>query len=277
MTIIDGRKSTKKILSSLKRKITILKKQGRRFKLAVVLVGNDQASLSFIKQKEKSCLRIGIDFELFHFQSDIKTDDLCKKLKIIQEDTTVSALIVQLPLPEHINARQVLENINPKLDVDCLTSFNLGKLTAGIYNILPPTPAAIIYLIKEYKINIKSKHIVIVGKGELVGKPLSILLTQDQNTLTVCNKHTKNLESYTKQADLIISAVGKKDLITGSMVKKDVIIIDAGVNFRGKKIFGDVDFTSVSKKAKFITPTPGGVGPVTVAKLLENILSIDSK
>ena len=275
--IINGRQSAKKILTRLKRQITIFKKHGKRFKLAVVLVGNDKASQSFIKQKEKSCQKININFELFNFQPDIKTDELCQKLKIIQEDPKLSALVVQLPLPKKINTRKVLEQINPNLDVDCLTSYNLGKLTAGIYKILPPTPAAIMQLIKDYKSNFRSKHIVIIGKGELVGKPLGILLTQDQNTVTICNKYTKNLDFYTKQANIIITAVGKRNLITGSMIKKGAIVLDAGTNFRNKKIFGDVNFIQVSKKAKLVSPTPGGIGPVTVAKLLENIIILNSK
>lgn len=270
--IINGTQSAKKLLSQIQRNITILKKQGRHFKLAVVLVGDDKASLSFIRKKEESCKKIGINFELFKFQSNINTDSLCQKIRIIQEDPKLSALVVQLPLPPKVNTRQVLETIDPKLDVDCLTSFNMGKLAAGTYKILPPTPAAILHLIKEYNIDLKRKHIVIVGKGELVGKPLGILLTQDQNTLTICNKFTRNLPFYTRQADILITAVGKANLIKADMVKDGVIIIDAGTSFKGKKLSGDVNFKQVSPKAKMITPVPGGIGPVTVAKLLENIL-----
>lgn len=274
--IINGTKSAQKILSNIKRKVTLLKQQNRYLKLAVVLVGEDPASLSFIRKKEQSCLKIGINFELFEFQSNIDTTSLIRKLRIIQEDPRLSALVIQLPLPPKINTRQVLETIDPKLDVDCLTSCHLGKLTAGTYKILPPTPAAIMHLIKEYKINLKSKHIVIIGKGELVGKPLGILLTQDLNTLTICNKYTKNLGFYTRQADVIISAVGKPNLVNASMVKDGVIILDAGTSYKGRKLYGDINFKQILSKAKMITPVPGGVGPVTVAKLLENILILSN-
>jgi len=270
--IINGTQSAKKLLSQIQRKVTMLKQQGRHLKMAVVLVGEDLASLSFIRKKEESCKKIGIAFELFKFQADIDTLSLCQKIKIIQEDPRLSALVVKLPLPPKVNTRQVLEMIDPRLDVDCLTSHNLGKLASGIYKILPPTPAAILHLIKEYNINLQRKHIVIVGKGELVGKPLGILLTQDQNTLTICTKFTKNLGNYTRQADVLITAVGKPNLINASMIKDNIIILDAGTSYKGKKLYGDVNYKQVLEKVKMITPVPGGIGPVTVAKLLENIL-----
>lgn len=270
--LINGTQSAKKLLSQIQRKVTILKQQGSHLKMAVVLVGEDLASLSFIRKKEESCKKIGIGFELFKFQSDIDTLSLCQKIKIIQEDPKLSALVIQLPLPPKVNTRQVLEMIDPRLDVDCLTSHNLGKLAAGIYKILPPTPAAILHLIKEYNINLQRKHIVIVGKGELVGKPLGILLTQDQNTLTICTKFTKNLGNYTRQADVLITAVGKPNLINVGMIKENIIILDAGTSYKGKKLCGDVNYKQVLEKVKMITPVPGGIGPVTVAKLLENIL-----
>ncbi len=274
--IINGTQSAKKLLSQIQRKGTLLKQQGRYLKMAVVLVGEDKASLSFIRKKEESCKKIGINFELFKFQSDLDTLSLCNKIKIIQEDPKLSALVVQLPLPPKVNTRQVLEMIDPRLDVDCLTSYNMGKLSAGIYKILPPTPAAILQLIKEYNINLKRKHIVIVGKGELVGKPLGILLTQDQNTLTICTKFTRNLGNYTRQADVLITAVGKPNLISANMVKDNAIILDAGTSHKGNKLCGDVNYKQVLEKVKMITPVPGGIGPVTVAKLLENILILSN-
>ncbi|MDD3887213.1 MAG: tetrahydrofolate dehydrogenase/cyclohydrolase catalytic domain-containing protein [Patescibacteria group bacterium] len=276
LKIINGTQSAKKLLSQIQRKVTLLKQQGRHLKMAVVLVGEDLASLSFIRKKEESCKKIGIAFELFKFQADIDTLSLCQKIKIIQEDPRLSALVVQLPLPPKVNTRQVLEMIDPRLDVDCLTSHNLGKLASGIYKILPPTPAAILHLIKEYNINLQRKHIVIVGKGELVGKPLGILLTQDQNTLTICTKFTKNLGNYTRQADVLITAVGKPNLINAGMIKDNIIILDAGTSYKGKKLCGDVNYKQVLEKVKMITPVPGGIGPVTVAKLLENIIILNS-
>jgi methylenetetrahydrofolate dehydrogenase (NADP+)/methenyltetrahydrofolate cyclohydrolase len=272
--IIDGKKIAQEIFAKLKRKAGILKKQGIALKLAVVLVGEDKASISFIKKKEEACHQIGIDFELFKFFQNIDTEELIEKINIIQNDDKLSAVVVQLPLPKKIDARNVLEIIKPELDVDCLTSFNQGKLTTGMPVILPPTAAACLHLLKKYKINLDGKHVVIVGRGDLVGKPLSIILTQDRNTITACNKYTKNLKNITLQADILITGTGVVNLIKGEMVKKGVIVIDAGTGFKGKKIFGDCEFKSVYEKAKLITPVPGGVGPVTVAKLLENVFDL---
>ena len=271
MILLDGQKLAEKIIKKISRQVKILKKQGITPKLAAVLVGNDSASMSFIRKKEQLCQIVGIEFELFKFQNSITEKNLLNKIDIIQSDKKLSGLIIQLPLPRKLNARNILERIREEIDVDCLTSRRLGKLTADIAEIMPPTPAAIMEIIKEYDIKYKNKHIVVVGRGELVGKPLGILLTQKQNTTTMCGKYTVDLKKYTKQADILITAVGKKNLITGSMVKDHVVILDAGTVLINKKLFGDVNFASVSKKASMITPVPGGIGPVTVAKLLENV------
>lgn len=272
--IIDGKKISQKIFNRLEKQARVLKKQSTVLKLAVVLVGNDKASVSFIKKKEEACNRIGIDFELYKFTKDINTGNLSKKINIIQNDKELSGLVIQLPLPYRINTRNILEEIKPALDVDCLTSYNQGKLTTGIPIILPPTAAACTHLLDEYKVNLIGKHVVIVGRGDLVGKPLSIILTQDRNTITVCNKYTRKLKDIVLQADILITATGTVNLIKGDMVKRGVIVLDAGIGFKGKKLYGDCNFKSVSKKARLITPVPGGVGPVTVAKLLENIFKL---
>ncbi len=271
---IDGKKVAQEILNKLKRKARKLEKENIKLKLAVVLVGADKASISFIKKKEEACLEVGINFELFTFPENISESNLLKKINIIQDDQKLSGLVIQLPLPNRINTRNVLEAIRPDLDVDCLTSFNQGRLTADMPVILPPTAAACLHLLNSYKVDLTGKHVVIVGRGDLVGKPLSIILTQDKNTITVCNKYTKNLRLITLQADVLITATGVVQLIKGDMVKKGVVVIDAGVGFKGKKLYGDCDFGSVYNKAKLITPVPGGVGPVTVAKLLENIFDL---
>lgn len=274
MVIIDGQKEAQKILKKIRKNVEKAKKKGIRLKLVALLVGRDRASLSFVRKKEELCYDVGIAFELFQFSEDIKEAALCRKIEIIQEEKDLSGLIVQLPLPRHLKTRSVLEKIKPEYDVDCLTSYNLGKLTAGIPEILPPTPAACLHLLNAYKISTLAKHIVVIGRGDLVGKPLGILLTQEKNTLTLCNKFTKNLAKFTKQADILITATGIPHLISGSMVKKGVVVLDAGVSFKNKKIYGDCKFSEVAKKASFITPVPGGIGPVTVAKLLENVLKL---
>lgn len=269
--IINGKEISQEIFKKLRRKI---KRQKMSLKLAVVLVGDDKASLSFIRKKEEACENVGINFELFKFPKNIKEKDLFRKLKIIQNDKNLSGLVIQLPLAKHLNTRSVLEGIRPELDVDCLTSYNLGKLTAGMASILPPTAAACLHLIKEYKIDLVGKHVVIVGRGDLVGKPLSILLTQDKNTITVCNKYTKNLKDFTLQADILISATGVVNLIKKEMLSKGVVVLDAGVGFKRNKISGDCDFDDILERVRLITPVPGGIGPVTVAKLLENIVEL---
>jgi methylenetetrahydrofolate dehydrogenase (NADP+)/methenyltetrahydrofolate cyclohydrolase len=274
MIIIDGQKEAKRILEKIKKQMNVFKKQAIKLKLVAILVGENKSSLSFIKKKEELCKKIGIKFELFKFEKDIEENNLCRKIKIIQEEKDLSGLIVQLPLPSFLNARTVLEQIKPEYDVDCLTSFNLGKLTAGIYTILPPTPAACLHLLRAQKISILGKHVVVVGRGDLVGKPLGVLLTQEKNTITLCNEYTKNLAKFTRQADILITAVGVPHLISGKMVKKGVVVLDAGINFKNRKLYGDCKFNEVAKKASFITPVPGGVGPVTVVKLLENVLKL---
>lgn len=274
MIIIDGQKEAKKILQKIKIKIENAKKKGITLKLVALLVGKDRASLSFIKKKEELCRSVGIGFELFQFSEDIEEAVLCRKIEIIQEKKDISGLVIQLPLPRHLDMRNILEKIKPIYDVDCLTSFNLGKLTAGIPKILPPAPAALLHLLNTYKISLLGKHIVIIGRGDLVGKPLGILLTQEKNTLTLCNKYTKNLEKFTKQADILIAAAGVPHLISGKMVKKGVVALDVGISFKNRKIYGDCNFKEISKKASFITPVPGGVGPVMVVKLLENVVKL---
>jgi methylenetetrahydrofolate dehydrogenase (NADP+)/methenyltetrahydrofolate cyclohydrolase len=272
MKIVDGKKVAERILKKLKSQIGNLRKRDIVPKLAVVLVGNDEVSLNFIRKKEEFCLKVGADFELFKFPGNIKEKILSDKIKVIQNDKSLSGLVVQLPLPEHLSVQKILDQIDPELDADCLTSFNLGKLAAGISEILPPTPAAILELFKSYKVSFLGKHIVIVGKGKLVGQSLNILLARERSTVTICGKYTKDLGFFTRQADILVSAVGKANLISEDMVKRGVVILDAGTSFRREKLIGDVDFPRVSKKASLISPVPGGVGPVTVVKLLENIV-----
>lgn len=271
LKIINGKEISQKIFKKLERKV---KRQKLSLKLAVILIGNDKASISFIRKKERACRNIGIDFELFKFPGSIDGKKLSQKIRIIQDDKKLSGLVIQLPLPRHINTRKILEGINPELDVDCLTSYNLGKLTAGIPNILSPTASACLHLLKRYKVDLTGKHVVIIGRGDLVGKPLSIILTQDKNTITVCNKYTKNLKNFVLQADILISATGTVNLIKKSMIKKGAVVLDAGVGFKNGKISGDCNFKGILNKVKLITPVPGGVGPVTVAKLLENIVKL---
>lgn len=277
LTIIDGKKLASKIEKKTAKEVGILKTKGIVPKLAVVLVGNDKPSQTYINRKKEAAERIGIDFALYQFPKNISKDDLIINLKKIQEDKKLTGLIVQLPLPERLYNSEVLNSINPAIDVDCLTDSNIGKLVMETNHIEPPTPWAVIKTLKEIKFNLKGKNITIVGTGALVGKPLSIMLVNELASVTTCNIHTQDLKKKCLEADAIISAVGKQNLITKDMVKKNAVVIDTGIVYVDGKMHGDVDFVSVSKKTSFITPTPGGIGPITVAKLLLNTVTCAKK
>jgi methylenetetrahydrofolate dehydrogenase (NADP+)/methenyltetrahydrofolate cyclohydrolase len=265
-TIVNGNQIASQILTKLKLRI---KQRHLKPHLAVVMVGTNPASLTYVRKKLAAAVGIGMKCSLFKFPSKISTAKLIVELHRIQKQK-LSGIIVQLPLPKAIDKRQVLNQLDPELDVDYLSWEALGKLVIGENPLVPPTPGAILEVLKYHKIPLAGKHIVLVGQGDLIGKPLANLLLQLPVTLTVCSKGTKNLSVFTKQADILITGVGQANLIRGSMVKKGVIVVDAGVSFQGKRIFGDVNFAEVSKVASIITPTPGGIGPITVAKLLEN-------
>ncbi|HTL39452.1 MAG TPA: bifunctional 5,10-methylenetetrahydrofolate dehydrogenase/5,10-methenyltetrahydrofolate cyclohydrolase [Methylomirabilota bacterium] len=264
--IVDGNTIASHLLNKLKAQIQTAR---LRPHLAVVLVGNDPASATYVRKKQEAAQSIGIKFSLYKYPPTIKAEELVTEIQRIQEQH-LSGIIVQLPLPKEINKQKVLNVLDPEIDVDYLSWESLGKLVIGENPLVPPTPGAILEILDYHKINIKGKHVVLVGQGDLIGKPLSNLLIQMPVTLTVCGRETKNLAEFTKQADILITGVGKANLIRANMVKKGVVVVDAGVSFKGKKMFGDVDFEEVSRVAKLITPTPGGVGPLTVAKLLEN-------
>ncbi len=275
--IIDGRKIAEKIEKDTAKDTALLKTRGIVPKLAVVLVGNNKASLTYIKRKEAAAQRVGVDFALHQFPKEISKEELITNIKKIQQDTQLTGLIIQLPLPERLYIPEVLNSINPAIDVDCLTDTNIGKLVMKTNHIEPPTPWAVIKVLKEIKFKMVGNNITIVGAGALVGKPLAIMLVNELASVTTCNSHTKDIKKKCLEADVIVSAVGKKDLITKDMVKKNTIVIDTGIAYKNGTMYGDVDFQTVSKKASFITPTPGGIGPITVAKLLRNTVTCAKK
>ena len=268
--ILDGKRLSEKILLRLKKEA-----KGLNLKLAVVLVGKEPASQLFLNQKKKACEKFGIGFELFKFPSKIGTSELKRKVAKIAKRLDISGIIIQLPLPKKIKSQEILNLIPPKKDVDVLSETNLGKFYQGTFSFLPPTVGAIVYILKNYRIKLKGKNIVLVGGGELVGKPLSLWLLRKGATFSVVNKFTKNLTSFTRKADILISGAGKPNLIKGSMVKKNAVIIDCGSGKLKGKVRGDVDFESVSKKASYIAPVPGGVGPMTVAIVLWNLVKMN--
>jgi len=271
--LIDGKKIAEKILQKTTKQVKILQKQGVKPKLAVVLVGEDQPSQTYVRKKAQAAQKCGIDFALYKFPAKISQKKLIAEIEKIQTDKKLSGLIVQLPLPEPLYTTAVLNAINPAIDVDCLTDTNIGKLIMNTYTLLPPTPDAVLEILKFLKAKIRGKNIVIIGTGALVGKPLSIILNNLGATVIACNKETKNIKDKCLKAEIIITAVGKKkNLLTADMIKKGAIVIDTGILFVNGKMQGDVDFANVKNKAGWITPVPGGVGPITVAKLLENVV-----
>jgi len=271
--IIDGKAIAAKIEKETAKQVAALKNQGITPKLAVVLVGDNRASRTYIRRKQEAAQRVGIDFALHKFPKNISQTDLATAIKKIQQESKLSGLIIQLPLPEKLYKPEVLNSIDPSIDVDCLNEGNIGKLVMKTNLIEPPTPWAVIRTLKEIKFNLAGKNATVVGSGALVGKPLAIMLINEHASVTTCNSLTKNTKKKCLEADVIISAVGKKNLITADMVRKNTIVIDTGFVYADGKVTGDVDFTKVSKKASFITPTPGGIGPITVAKLLLNTVT----
>jgi len=270
--ILDGKKTSEKILSDLKKET-----QKLNLKLAVVLVGENPASVLYIEQKKKACEKIGINFKLFKFNQKISTSALKKKVTEIVRKPDVSGLIVQLPLPKKINTQEILNAVSSEKDVDILSDKNLGKFYQGSMKFLPPTIAGIAELFKKYKIEIKGKNIVLIGTGILVGKPLSIWLLNKKATFSVVSSFTKDITFFTKKADILISGTGKPNLVKGNMVKKGAILIDCGSGRLRGKITGDMEFKSVSQKASFIAPVFGGIGPMTVAMLLWNLVKMNKK
>mgnify|MGYP001625415030 CR=1 FL=1 len=267
--ILDGKALSAQIKDDLTKKV---KNYLIKPCLAVIQIGNDEASNVYIKAKEKACNTVGINFIHVKFEEDTTEQEVINKIVELNNDTYVNGILLQLPLPSQFNQDKLLNLINKNKHVDGLTDINAGLLFKGNNNLVPCTPLGIVTLLKEYKIDLIGKHVVIIGKSNLVGKPLAILLLQEGATVTICHSKTNNLKQFTKQADILVSAVGKKDLVTKDMVKENSVIIDVGINRVAGKLYGDVDFENVKDIVSFITPVPGGVGPMTVAMLLSNVV-----
>lgn len=271
--ILDGKELSKKIKTQLKLEVETLKnKTGKPPKLAVVLVGDDPASAIYVKNKKNACKFVGITSEVKVLDKSTTQTELESVLSTLNSDKTVNGILLQLPLPNGLNERQALNCIAPQKDVDGLTTVNMGKLLTNEQGLTPCTPTGIMELFNEYNINLDGKHVVIINRSLLVGKPLEQMLLHKNATVTICHSHTKNIESLTKNADIIVTAVGKKNFLTKSMVKKNATIIDVAIVRDENGICGDADFKMLVKKAEFITPVPGGVGPLTIAMLLKNTI-----
>lgn len=276
MTILDGEKVSKEILLSLQREVNRLKLDHIHPKLAVILVGEDPASLSYIRQKQKACDIVGIAWEQFDFDTSVTTEKLIEKIGEINEDEHFHGILVQLPLPKQVYTPDVIKAISPKKDVDGFTAYNLGKMmiSTEFEHLASCTPKGVIKLLEHYEIGFEGKEVVVVGHSNIVGKPLSMMFLNRNATVTTCHVYTKDLASHTKRADILCTAVGKPGLITAEMVKDGAVVVDIGITRIGKnKLVGDSNFDLLVKKVSYITPVPGGVGPMTVACLMENTVT----
>lgn len=268
--LIDGKAVSEKVNQRTIAIVKKLKKKKITPRLEVILVGDDKPSQTYVRKKGEAANKLGMDFELHVLPGKTKMKDLIAKIHKIQSNKKLSGLIVQLPLPEHLYVPEVLNTIRPELDVDCLTDINIGKLVMKTNFLTPPTPAAAITILHDLKVEMAGKNVTIIGMGALVGKPMAIMMINEGASVTTINSRTKNTKEKCLSADIIVTGVGHKDVLRGDMVKKGAIVIDTGVCFVDGKMYGDVNVAEVAKKAAYVTPTPGGVGPNTVARLLYN-------
>lgn len=278
-TIIDGKKIAAQIKEELKSKAAVLKSKGLEAVLAVIQVGSDPASSVYVGNKKKACAYIGIESRSYELEEDVTEEDLLKLIRELNEDVKVSGILVQLPLPSHIHEDLVIQSISPKKDVDGFHPQSVGALCIGQKGFVSCTPAGIIELLKRSNIEIQGKECVVLGRSNIVGKPMGLLLLRENGTVTICHSKTKNLKELTRRADILIAAVGKPLFVTKDFVKEGAVVIDVGIHRdTNNKLCGDVDFESVEQQASYITPVPGGVGPMTIAMLMENCLkAIESK
>ena len=271
--IIDGKELAKKIRENLKIECEKLKKEKIIPKLAVIMVGDNPASKVYVKNKSKACQEIGIEYEEYLLSKETKQKELIDLIKKLNEEKTVNGILLQSPLPSHLDINKAFKEIDYRKDVDGFTPISTGKLTIGEDTFVSCTPLGVIKMFEEYNIDLTGKSVVILGRSNIVGKPLIHCCLNKNATVTVCHSKTKDLKEYTKRADILIVAIGKSKYLTEDMVKEGAVVIDVGIN-RGKdgKLTGDVDFENVEKKASYITPVPGGVGPMTIAMLMNNVI-----
>lgn len=284
MELIDGKKISAQIKDEIKAEVEeIVKNGGKQPHLAAVLVGNDGGSITYVNHKVKACEQIGFKSTLLKYDDSLTENELLTTVDKLNNDNDIDGFIVQLPLPSHISENKIIEAISPEKDVDGFHPVNVGRMIQGLPAFISATPAGIIELIKRYNIQTSGKNCVVLGRSNIVGRPLSVLLSKKGNpgdaTVTVCHSRTKNLEEVCSQADILIAAIGSPEFVKENMVKKGAVVIDVGTTRvpstetkSGFRLKGDVDFTSVANKCSFITPVPGGVGPMTIVSLLKNTL-----
>ena len=272
MILMSGKEPATVIKDNIAREITDKK---LRLTLAVILIGNDPASEKYVEIKRKASEKAGISFQLWRFAEHDTKNDIIKLINKLNKNKKVTGIVIQLPLPGDFVPNELLQAIDPKKDVDGLTSTNLGKLLKGFDGLFPATPSGVVSLLNYYKIPLVGKKVTVVGQSNLVGKPLAQMLLNDDATVLIANSKTKNLKALTLDSDIVISAAGSPSLITADMITKGTVVVDIGTTLVDGKIVGDVDFDKVSKKVSYITPNPGGIGPMTVAMLLSNILKAE--
>lgn len=272
--IIDGKAVSQFVKDEVKKEVSALGEKGVSVGLAVIIVGNDPASRTYVNNKKKACETTGIISEEYALPEDTTMDELLALIKELNAKKSINGILCQLPLPKHLDEKAVIENIDPIKDVDAFHAVNTGHIMIGDYSFLPCTPAGIMEMLKYYNIEIEGKECVVIGRSNIVGKPMAMLLLQKNGTVTVCHSRTKNLKEVTSRADILVAAVGIPYFVTADMVKDGAVVIDVGMD-RNKegKLCGDVDFAEVEKKASYITPVPGGVGPMTIATLMKNTVT----
>jgi len=273
-TIIDGRLVALELLGRVQKKVRALKKSRRAPLLAFIFAGDNESSSAYVHQKKKACEKVGISYREFLVPKNISTKKIITMIERLNKDSTVDGILVQLPLPPQVSEKEVIRAIAPHKDVDGFHAINMGEmlLHGGDYALTPATPTGVMHLLDYYKIPLSGAEVVVIGRSNIVGKPLAAMLINRSATVTVCHSKTRDLSSHTRRADIVCVAVGVPGLLKGNMIKRGCTVIDVGFTRREGKIFGDVDFASVMKKASFITPVPGGVGPMTVACLMDNVV-----
>lgn len=271
--IIDGKELAKKVRKELKKEVEVLKENGINPKLAVIMVGNDPGSTVYVRNKSKACEKVGIEFEEFLFEESISEDELLELIEKLNQDDKVHGILLQCPVPKHIDVNKAFRAISPDKDVDGFNPINVGNLTIGVDAFISCTPYGVVKMLEEYNIETEGKNAVILGRSNIVGKPMIQCMLNKNSTVTVCHSRTKDIGEVIKRADIVIAAIGKPKFVKADMVKDGAVVIDVGINrLDDGTICGDVDYENVKEKASFITPVPGGVGPMTIAMLLNNVV-----
>ena len=271
--IIDGKLVSSAVKERVKNEVAELNQKGVSVCLAVILVGEDPASQVYVSNKKKACEQLGIISQEYLLPENTAQDELLSLVKKLNNDKTVNGILCQLPLPKGLDENAIIEAIDPNKDVDAFHPVNVGRIMIGDYDFLPCTPAGVMEMLNFYNIDISGKECVVIGRSNIVGKPMSMLLLHKNGTVTTAHSKTKDLSDVTRRADILVAAVGRANFVTADMVKDGAVVIDVGINRIDGKLYGDVDFNAVKEKASYITPVPGGVGPMTIATLMQNTLT----